>query len=396
MTQRDPGPSGQAIRADDRFDDARPVVGQLLHTLNVGGAEVLAANLARRLRDRFRFVFFCLDEAGSGAERLRREGFEVEVVGRREGLDWRCPLRLAALWRRHGVQVVQAHQYTPFFYAMLARLRCPRIPLVFTEHGRHYPDYPRRKRMLANRWLMGNRDRVVAVGRSVKGALIDNEGIPADRIEVIPNGIDTDRFRPSESLREETRAELGIAPDDYLVLMVARLDPIKDHITAIKSASLAAAEVDGLKLVLVGDGPERNRIEAYIGEANLGSRVRLLGTRHDVSRLLAGADTLLLTSVSEGIPLTVIEAMATGVPVVGTAVGSMTDVVSDRVGRLAQARDADALAGHLRQLGLSRRLRDEMGLQGRALALAEFSESRMAASYSELILQCLARQQRLG
>src|SRR6187455_2863687 len=103
--------------------DTRPVIGQMLHTLNVGGAEVLAGNLARRLRDRYRFVFFCLDEAGPGAERLRDDGFDVEVIGRRDGLDWRCPLRLAARWRHHGVQLVQAHQYTPFFYAQLARLR---------------------------------------------------------------------------------------------------------------------------------------------------------------------------------------------------------------------------------------------------------------------------------
>lgn len=373
------------------MSDGRPVIGQILHSLNVGGAEVLAGNLARRLRDRYRFVFFCLDEAGPGAERLRDDGFVVEVIGRRNGLDWRCPLRLAARWRHHGVQLVQAHQYTPFFYALLARLRRGRTPVIFTEHGRHFPDFPRPKRKLANRMLLRRRDHVVAVGRSVKEALIDNEGISAHRIEVIPNGIDTERFRPSESSRMDVRAELGIGPEDYLVLMVARLDPIKDHLTAIRAAALARTKVPGLKLVLVGDGPERGTIENYVRERNLGSLVHLLGTRHDVPRLLTGADTLLLTSVSEGIPLTVIEAMATGVPVIGTSVGSMADVVTESVGRLAAALDAEALAGHLVNLGSSGCIRRSMGGEGRARANAEFSEVGMATKYSQLFDRAMGR-----
>lgn len=371
--------------------DPRPVICQLVHTLNVGGAEVLAGNLARRLRDRYRFVFLCLDELGPGADQLRDEGFTVEVIGRRPGLDWRCPLRLAARWRHHNVELVQAHQYTPFFYALLARLRNRRPPVVFTEHGRHFPDFPRPKRKVANRLLMEKRDRVVAVGRSVKQALIDNEGIPGRKIEIILNGIDTDRFAPSPATREKVRAELGVGPRGYLVLMVARLDPIKDHLTAIRACTRAADVVPGLRLVLVGDGPERPAIEAFVREHRLEGLVELLGTRSDVARLLPAADTLLLTSVSEGIPLTVIEAMAAGLPVVSTDVGSVADVVSHGVtGLLAPARDDATLADHLARLGRAPVLRVAMGDQGRARAVAEFSEAAMAERYADLIDAALA------
>lgn len=373
--------------------DPRPVVCQLVHTLNVGGAEVLAGNLARRLRDRYRFVFLCLDELGPGAEQLRADGFEVEVVGRKPGLDWRCPLRLAAAWKRDRVDLVQAHQYTPFFYALLGRLRYRRPPVVFTEHGRHYPDYPRPKRKVANRLLLGRRDRVVAVGRSVKTALIENEGIPADRIDVILNGIDTQRFAASADARAGARAELGLGPADYAVLMVARLDPIKDHGTAIRACARAAAAVPNLRLVVVGDGPERAAVEGFIREANLGGRVTLLGTRHDVPRLLTAADTLLLTSVSEGVPLTVIEAMATGVPVVSTDVGSVADVVSHGGnGLLAPARDDAALAAHLERLGTTPLLRIAMGDRGRARAVGDLSEAAMAGRYAALFDDALARR----
>src|SRR5262245_8575852 len=91
---------------------------QLLHTLNVGGAEVLAARLARQLRDKYRFIFMCLDELGTLGQQLREEGFPVFVLERRPGVDWRCVPRLAKLLRRENVDLVQAHQYTPFFYAM--------------------------------------------------------------------------------------------------------------------------------------------------------------------------------------------------------------------------------------------------------------------------------------
>ncbi len=369
--------------------DHRPVIGQLVHTLNVGGAEVLAGNLARRLRDQFRFVFFCLDELGVGADRLRSDGFPVEVIGRRDGLDWRCPGRLAARWREYGVELIQAHQYTPFFYSLLARFRFGSIPLIFTEHGRHYPDYPRPKRKFANRLLLRRSDRVVAVGRSVKQALIDNEGFGSERIEVIPNGIDVERFQPSETDRQSVRAELGIEPDDYLVLMVARLDPIKDHITALKAVAAACNQVPSIKLILVGDGPERQRIESTIHELQLESRVHLLGTRHDVPRLLTAADTLLLTSLSEGIPLTVIEAMATRIPIIGTNVGSMADVLTEDVGRLAQAQDHLKLSEYLIQLAQSESLRQTLGIAGRQRAAAEFSETGMADRYAHLFKNVL-------
>src|SRR5207253_9335476 len=187
-----------------------PVVCHLMHGLRVGGAEVLVARLSRRLRDRFAFRFLCLDELGSLGEELQREGFPVEVVGRRPGVDWRLPLRLSTVLSRGKVDLIHAHQYTPFFYALAARLLYRRPPILFTEHGRWVPDYPRPKRIIANRLLLQRRDRVVGVGEAVRQALIANEGIPARRVGVIYNGIDLTPYRkPAE--RAAMRRELGVA-----------------------------------------------------------------------------------------------------------------------------------------------------------------------------------------
>ena len=124
--------------------DAPVTVCQLLHTLNVGGAEILASRLVSRLSgEKWRFVFFCLDAEGVRAQEMRDAGFQVEVLGRRPGFDTQCMRDLAKLWRKHGVQLVHAHQYTPYFYAMGARgffRKTP--PILFTEHGRFFPDLP--------------------------------------------------------------------------------------------------------------------------------------------------------------------------------------------------------------------------------------------------------------
>jgi glycosyltransferase involved in cell wall biosynthesis len=356
-----------------------------VHGLRVGGAEVLATRLARQLSDRYRFVFVCLDELGTLGEQLRQEGFTVEVLGRRPGVDWRISLRLAKLLRREQVALVHAQQYTPFFYALTARLFYGRPVLLFNEHGRHYPDFPRPKRIFVNRLLLRRRDRVVAVGQAVAQALIRNEGIPAQRVEVIYNGIDLSVFLHNGHDRRAIRSEMGAGEDDLLIVQVARLDYLKDHATAIHALAEVVRCRTNVRLVLVGEGPEEERIAEWIRQRNLASHVRLLGLRSDISRLLSAADVFLLTSISEGIPLAVIEAMAAGLPVVSTNVGGLTETVEDgRTSFLASAGDHVTLAQHILRLAEDPALRRQMGQRGRERAIRLFSERRMHAHY----LQC--------
>jgi len=361
------------------------VVCQVLHSLCVGGAEVLAARFARRLRDRFRFLFVCLDASGTLGDELAGEGFPVHVLGRRPGLDWRCSYRLAALLRREQVDVIHAHQYTPFFYGLMARLLYRRPAVLFTEHGRHFPDYPRRKRVLANRLLLRRRDRVVAVGEAVRQAIIANERIPAGRVEVVYNGVNLAPFAAGAPDRAALRRELGVGPDDLVIVQVARLDYLKDHATAVRTLAHVVRRRPDARLVLVGEGPEADRINDQVRRSGLEANLRPLGLRQDVARLLAAADVFLLTSISEGIPLTLIEAMAAGLPVVATRVGGVAEVVEDGgTGLLAAAGDDAALAGHVLRLAEDRALAGRMGERGRQRARQVFAEERMHAAYARL------------
>ncbi len=362
--------------------ESLPVICQVLHTLDVGGAEILAARLGRQLRDEFRFHFICLDSAGTLAEQLAADGFPIHVFQRRPGFDWRLLRQLSQLFRDQRVEILHAHQYAPFAYCAMARGFSTRPHIVFTEHGRHQPDYPRPKRIWANKFFLGRNDRAIAVGEAVRQALLQNEGLPPDRVSVIYNGVDLTRFDPFAPLRDSVRQELRLAADDFVLIQVARLDYLKDHGTALRTVSLLRSAGLPLKLLIVGDGPERSKIEQQHAELQLGDSVQWLGQRKDIPRLLQAADVLLLTSTSEGIPLTLIEGMAAGLPIVATDVGGVAEVVEQgTTGLLARSGNPDQLAAQIRRLLSEPELRVRYGQAGRQRAEQLFSEPDMHRQY---------------
>jgi glycosyltransferase involved in cell wall biosynthesis len=374
---------------------SRPTILQVLHTLEVGGAEMLATRIARRLQDRFHFIFACLDGLGTLGKELQDEGFQVEVLGRRPGIDWACVRKLAQFAHDQDVRVIHAHQYTPFFYARAPGWTGRRAPVLFTEHGRVHPDLPNRKRIIFNRLFLRDADRVVAVGESVKRALIANEGIPGGRIQVIYNGVRLADFEEDSRQREEVRRELGFGATTPVAIQVARLDYLKDHFTALRTAERVQRTIPEFQLLLVGEGPERAKIEEEIRSRGLTNTVRLLGLRTDVRRLLAAADLFLLTSISEGIPVTLIEAMSAKLPIVSTDVGGVPEVVTDgETGWTAPAGDDAQLAEGILCLLADRDEARAMALAGCRRAEEQFSEQQMHDAYAALYEEMLPAPRR--
>ena len=382
--------------SERRYAPRLPHICHLLHGLTVGGAERLALRMGEHLpADQYRVSYLCLDELGTWGTELRAVGGQVHLLGRRPGLDWRCARRLGVHLRREGVDLVHAHQYTPFFYALAARHFRRHPPILFTEHGRWFPDLPRPKRMLFNRLFMGSRDRAVGVGEAVRRALIDNEALPDNRVSVIYNGVDLAPYRAHmndrQGIRARVRAELSIGESELVLVQIARLDDLKDHATAVRAMSRIAAVVPQTLLLIVGDGPERATIEGLIGELGVGRSVRLLGTRCDVPEILQASDVFLLSSKSEGVPLTVIEAMAAKLPVVSTDVGGLSEiVVPGTTGCLAPAGDDAALAAAAIELLQNASQRAAFGEQGYGRACDRFDENRMHREYQALYAELLA------
>jgi glycosyltransferase involved in cell wall biosynthesis len=339
----------------------------------------------------FRCIVAVLDEIGEIGMRLLEDGFIVEHLHRQPGIDRSCATRLRQFADREGAEILHAHQCTPFFQAMLSRGLTGRRPVVFTEHGRHFPDTPSRKRAIVNRLLLKRCDRLFGCGAAVRQALIDNEGLPESRVEVIYNGVDLKALsKPTPGARERIRAEFGYSAKDFVAVQVARLHELKDHQTALKAVDEARHKIPGLRLLLAGDGDQRSAIEQTIRERGLEQTVTLAGTRKDIADLLSASDVFLLSSISEGIPLTVIEAMAARRPVVSTAVGGLPELIEHGVsGMLAPSGDASSLAASLVQLYQNADRRNQMAEVAAARAQEKFSLQGMLNSYRDVYYDVL-------
>jgi len=274
---------------------------------------------------------------------------------------------------------------------MLSRGLFGRRPIVFTEHGRHFPDSPDLKRSVVNRLMLRSCDRLIGCGRAVRQALIDNEGLPKSRVEVIYNGVDLKMLsQPSAGARERIRSELGYAATDFVAVLVARLHELKDHQTALRAVDQARQQIPGLRLLLAGDGDQRAAIEQTIQVRGLEQTVTMAGTRNDVADLLAASDVFLLSSISEGIPLTVIEAMAARRPVVSTSVGGLPELVEHGVtGFLASSGDDTSIATFLIELYRRPDLRKDMANVAAQRAVEKFSLDSMLNGYRNVYREVL-------
>lgn len=372
--------------------DTRPVIAHVIHAMGVGGAEVLVDQMVRRLDSEYRCVVAVLDDIGLIGHRLRADGFIVEHLNRQPGIDRACAKRLCEFADRQGASILHAHQYTPFFQAMLSRGLTGSRPVLFTEHGRHFPDLPSRKRMAVNRMLLRRCDRLVGCGQAVRQALIDNEGLPDGRVEVVYNGVDlTELGQPSSGARKRIRSEFSLVDNDFVAIQVARLNALKDHQTALRAVHRLIEAMPNFKLLIAGDGEERGAIEATIHDLKLGNHVLLAGTRKDVADLLAASDMFLMTSISEGIPLTIIEAMAAGVPVVSTDVGGIPEMVThEHSGLLTRAGDDQALAAAISRMQKDDALRENCIRNGLQVAQQKFSLDTMLNGYKQIYSEMLS------
>jgi len=230
-------------------------------------------------------------------------------------------------------------------------------------------------------------DRVVALARSHGDYLKREEGIPAEKIVVIHNGVDTSRFSPAASPGERNglRAGLGIPAEAFVVAIVAALRPEKNHDMFLRAASELRGR--GYLFLVVGEGGEERRLKDLAAQLSLGDSVRFMGRRKDIPDILAASDLFVLCShpVVETFPLSVLEAMSSGVPAVSTRVGSVETILEDgREGLLIEPGDERALAGAIRSLREDGTRRREMGARARSRVVERFSLDGMVGRYAAL------------
>ncbi|MGD9946375.1 MAG: glycosyltransferase [Burkholderiaceae bacterium] len=367
----------------------RPRLAYVVNSLNPGGTERLVVDMSRAFSRDFDVEVLCLDEPGEWAGPLRDGGIPVHCLWRQGGLDLSMPVRLARHFRRTRPDIVHAHQCTPWFYAALARLLFPGPRLLLEEHGRFYPEADKLLRRLVNRLLIRPlTHRFVAVSADIRERLVRYEGLEHSRIEVIYNGV-----RPPPAMdpaaRARLRAELGFGEQDFVVGTVGRFDPIKNLpmlVAALAGVRQRHPDVRGL---LVGDGPERGRIQRLAADRG-DHGIVFTGHRDDARRLVQCMDLFVLASLSEGTSMALLEAMSAGVPAAVTAVGGNPEIVVDGVtGWLVPSGDEQALAAALEQARSNPALRRERGLAGQRRFAEQFSFDAMIERYQALYADLL-------
>jgi glycosyltransferase involved in cell wall biosynthesis len=362
---------------------------QMIETGGPGGAENVLIRLSTHLMRRQSTVVACLLKDGWLAQQLRDRGIDVAVLPTRAGWDWSWPRRAMQLVRRYGIDALHAHEFTMNVYgAILGRL-CG-IPCVATVHGAgYYADKLRRR--LAYR-AASRVARFVAVSAGIKRYLESEVGMHAERVEIIYNGIDTAEYAGSDETRERLRAQLGLGSGDVAVGAIGSLYAVKGHVHLVRAAPYVLARHANVKFFIAGRGDLADSLQREIGNLDLGSRFELLGFRADVKELLQALDIYVMPSHAEGLPLSLLEAMAAGKPVVASRVGGIPEVVEDgRSGVLVEPRAEQSLAQAITQLIDDPARRAAYAERASSLVASRFDIEEMTTRYLALY-RSLARE----
>ena len=369
----------------------------VVHGFSVGGLENGLVNLVNRMpRERWRHAIVALTRVSERfAERVQTPDVEFIELDKRPGHLVRDYPRLYRLFRQLKPAIVHTRNFAALEAAVPAWAAA--VPVrIHGEHGWNLndPEGRRRRYQLVRRLYRPFVSRYVALSHHLEDYLERKVGVPAPRIAHICNGVDTDRFRPAGA-RVPIEGCPFSDPEHFVLGWVGRMDPVKGltHLLAAFARALqrSPSAVKDLRLALVGDGPERANVEALVAEHKLGERVWLAGERSDIAEVMRGFDCFLLPSLGEGISNTILEAMASRLPVIASAVGGNVELIeSGMTGLLVPASDPDALAEALLSYYRDRAMARRHGKAARRVAETRFSLSGMVSEYCHLYESTLA------
>ena len=365
---------------------------QYIETSGPGGAETVLLNIARSI-DKNRFnPTVVLHKSEWLHEQLLKNEIETEIIPSKRSWDMVFLVKFIRYCRRHKIDLIHSHLFGANLYSCLAGAIL-RIPVITTFHNELFFQGRLEKFMALKSFIIRNFSaQMVFVAEYMKKDYIEHSNFPENRLLTVYNGVEL-KNGINNSDSSSLKKELGISDDDLLVGHIANLRAPKGHKFLIKAASLVCNNFPSAKFLLIGDegdGTIKKEIEDLIAESGLGENIRLLGFRKDVNRLLQIIDIFVLSSTSEGLPLSVIEAMASSKPVVATNVGGLPEiVVPDKTGYLVEPQNADALAEKLIFLLKDKALRTRMGLAGRKVVEEKYSFQTMITNYQNLYEELL-------
>jgi glycosyltransferase involved in cell wall biosynthesis len=401
------------------------VVMQLILNLEIGGAQEVVRTLVKYLASGQCTPVVCTFGDGPVRRQIEALGVPVEILPQRKYSVVLLPLfiadmvriwkALAAVVRKYDVDVVQTHLLTILDYLALAlRYTTPVRAVYWTFHSFQFElaraQVPhlrwlygpkRAAHRLLYRWAANLVDAFIAISEQVGQALVDVIGPIGHKVAMIPNGVDTERYGLANAaghvdrgrVAGAVRAELGLDDETRLIAMVGTLKEVKGHCYMIRAMTELAPRFPDLHLLLVGDGELRASLEAQVADATLSHRIHFMGSRSDVPDLLAASDLFVLPSLWEGLSMALLEAMATGLPIVASEVsGTVQAIVPGEHGLLIPPGEPRAIVDAISALLSDPDRAHKMGAAARARVNAEFSARKQAQDHLELYDRTLAGQ----
>lgn len=361
---------------------------QVIDGMNIGGAETLLVDLVRRLREAGHDVQVAYSSPGPMSARLTEMGVTLTRLPRLARVDPVLLFRLMNLMRREKPDLVHTHLFKSDLHGRIAA-RLTGVPVVISTA--HNNDSWARRALLG--WLYGRTsmlaDRIIAVSEEVREYQLKHTFIPPEKIVTIDNGVDMRRFDGQEDAGRAVRAEFGIDSDAPLVGIIGRLSEQKDHATFLQAAARIRAELPKARFLIVGDGALRGALIEQARSLGLGEAAIFAGLRSDIPAVMAALDVLVFSSRWEGLPVTLLEGMAAGKPVVSTAVGGVPGVVGESESALLVPPGmasllADAVVRVLRDPQLARKLSAAARTRVREKYSLDSMLDRTLALYEEL------------
>jgi len=344
-------------------------------SFDIGGMEQMVADLILSLdRTRFNPVVVCLKALGPIAAELERKGVEIIKLNPTTPLvSFLYPKQLIDIINAHNIEVVHTHSGS-WHKAAIAGFWGGARSVIYTDHGRFYPDS--RKLIMLDRLYGPLTKHVVCVSDALAEYMRATVGISKSKISCIINGVDESKFQGARTPQKDVANRIGI---------IARLVPVKDIATLIHALKLLNDKGAEATLTIAGDGPERKNLEYLATSLGLVDFINFLGFRRDIPAILTDIDIFVLSSLSEGTSLTLLEAMAAGKPVVVTNVGGNPAIVHDEVnGLLVPPAKPTALADAIHRLMLDREKRERMSEANICAIRERYSLRGMASAYEKL------------
>ena len=365
----------------------------LVEDLKIGGLERVIESIVTGLdKDRYDAEVWCLAHGGQIAEELVNKGVVVKILGMHSYYNPLHIIALSRLIRKENVNIIHTHGYFASTFGRLAAILAKTSVIIAHVHTTYYGF--KKRNIIIERYLSLFTDKIVCVSQTVQRFVVEVEGISEDKTCLIYNGVGKSRPFKGDTGSNVDRKSFGFKEKDLVVITVASLTPHKGHKVLIDTASSVSKRHDSVRFLIVGDGPLRKKLEAYAKELQLSSKIVFTGQQKDIFPLLKLADLFVLPSTErEGLGIALIEAMAVGLPVIGTKLGGIPEVIEDKVnGLLVVPGSSYELAAAIEKLANNKQIRKKMGQMGRKIYEQKFTLAKMSQNIEALYEGNIKRQ----